>query len=392
MVSGLSASQLMALYRPTNLSGMNERAASFLAGVLGDDGARAFKKAMDGEHSLAAAVVPRAIVSWIDLATKFSYRGNIPGVENTFVEFRKSERGFNGAISIGSDIYNFSNATPYHLAASVAVALGVDETGLTTKTRDATLQRLGKSIDTLVKSRVAVAALERRKLQKGIAPGLEVKKSGDNTIKTHNYNHVLSPEHREAGYQLHVHHTPKQGALKASLTHRDPVMGLSEVGHIKASHDGQNLTVTDTDMKPEHMGKGLGASMHEAMMAHGFHSGARQLVGPETTMKTEQPGASAKPTAQQAALEPAAPSFQTAQPRPPAKAQTAKISKSESGVKCPTCRRLQFQDGQFVGCFCFRDLAKAVSILKADAGGYTLRFDAEWDADAILALRESMRE
>lgn len=474
---------------------MNDRASSFLVGVLGEPGARAFKKAMEAEGTLAGAVVPRAIVSWLDLATKFSYSGNIPGLENTFVEFRKSDKGYDGAISIGTDIYNFTNASPYHLAASVAVALGVDDTGITTQTRDATLQRLGKSIDALVKSQVVGAALEKRKLQKTVPPGPEIRQKTGQSVRVHNYDHVLSPEHKQAGYQIHVHHTPKLGAMQASLTHRDPVLGLTEVGHIKASHDGQNITVADADMHPDHMGKGLGSAMYEAVMAHGFHSGARQVVGdvhdalskkmldpnagyqlshehqsvgngqmitkvnvhspagehvgaatfmhhpsglrlstvvvddahqrmgigsamlshaqkmtgkplvdstqqtPEGAAlwqarplaQTELPGSANKPTAQQEALKPEAPSFQTAQPRP-MKGQTARISKSEAGHKCPTCRRVQMQGDQFVGCFCFRDLAKAVSILKADAGGYTVRFDAEWDADAIRALRESMRE
>lgn len=428
---------------------MNERASSFLAGVLGDDGARAFKKAMEREQSLAAAVVPRAIVSWLNLATNFSYSGNIPGLENTFVEFKKSDRGYDGAISIGHEIYSFKNATPYHLAASVAVALGIDETGVTDQTRDATLQRLGKSIDTLVKSRMSVP--ESQTLLKAISaipPGPEVREVRQRrdafghepaaTTRVHNYDHVLSPEHKQAGYQMHVQHDPKSGRITAKLTHRDPVQGLTQRGYLVADHEGQNLEVFDADLHQDHWGKGLGSALYESVMAHGFHSGARQVVGsihstlaskahqrlsskhdmnyqPTPTpspqlispggpgandarhgpyqyaMKTEMPGSANKPTAQQEALKPQAPQFQTAQPDP-RRMKTARISKAESGVKCGMCRRTQFSDTGFVGCMCFRDLAKSVSILKADASGYTLGFTDDWDADAILALRRTMRE
>jgi GNAT superfamily N-acetyltransferase len=539
---------------------MHDRASSFLVSVLGEPGAKAFQKAMQTERSLASAVVPRVIVSWIDLATKFSYSGAIPGLENTFVEFRKSDKGFDGAISIGSDIYNFSNATACHLAASVAVALGIDTAGVTDQTRDATLQRLGKSIDTLVKSRIASEALEKREaLKKAISlipPGPEVRESrnviapnshlSSQGYRVHNFGHVLSPEHQQAGYQLHVLHNPKSGGINAIMTQRDPVYGLRQVGYLKSIHEGQNLEVNDADLDKSYWGKGLGTAMYEAVMAHGFHSGARQVVGdihstlapkahqrisakhgmdyqatptpapqlisghgpddnrvgpyqyalktelikglngnwqnegysfkqmvsndgnlritahspdgqevgwysfvpagnnslhadssethlehqrkglataayslaekhfgrkltPETSIqspsakalwaqktrpfgKVEQPGTSSKPTPQQEAIKPEAPQFQTTQPKPPPKAQTVRISKSESVVKCSMCRRPQFVDGTFRGCLCFRELSKAVTILKADDRGYTLRFDAEWDTDAIRALRESMRE
>lgn len=431
---------------------MVDRASSFLIGVLGEDGARAFKKALANGDSLQTAVVPRAIMSWLD-QVQGGYSGTIPGLEK-HLEFRKSEKGYDGAIGIGSGRYSFKNASSYHIAAGIAVALGLEKTRIDTRTRDVTLQRLGKSIDVLVKARGASSRLEKStallKAISLISPGAETRerpfvkdKNFGPEYKAHNYSHVLSPEHRDAGYQLHVYHNPKTGGIHALATQKTPG-GLQYAGHIKANHEGQDLSIGESDMLPAHQGKGLGSSMYEATMAHGFHNGARQMTGDvHSTMasntharvsakhgmdyqaqptpfpklaaptpgpfdnrvgpynytlkeevpaveKIEGPGSANKPTAQQAAMAPQAPQFQTQQPKPPGP-KTARISKSESTVKCDMCRRPQFQDGLFVGCFCFRDMAHGVTITKSDQGSYTIAFDAAWDADAILALRQAMR-
>lgn len=139
---------------------MNDRAYSFLIGVLGKDGAHAFKKAIDREASLGGAVVPRAIMSWLNIATKYDYTGGIPGVSNTYLSFKKSETGLDGGISVGEEVYSFSGASAFHVAASVAVALGVENASA--NVRDQTLAKVGKSIDTLVKARIITEQLMRK--------------------------------------------------------------------------------------------------------------------------------------------------------------------------------------------------------------------------------------
>lgn len=141
---------------------MDSRIGQFLAGVLGSDGQRALVKAMKNE-AFASAIVPRTILAWMSLAAQYDYEGSIPGVTNTFLTFKKSEGGFDGAVTLGQEVFKFHDASVYHVAGAVAVALGVGDAQVDGAVRTVTLQRLGKSIDTLVKARVAVDELRKRK-------------------------------------------------------------------------------------------------------------------------------------------------------------------------------------------------------------------------------------
>ena len=130
------------------------RKASFLNSVLGLDGARALIKAAERFDVLSNALVPRAILSWLQVSKAYEYEGGVPGVDNTYLAFKKNEQGFSGAISLGDDVYTFSKASHFHLAAAIGVAIGCDGQPLNAKLRDLDVQRLGKSIDTLVKAKV----------------------------------------------------------------------------------------------------------------------------------------------------------------------------------------------------------------------------------------------
>lgn len=267
---------------------MNDRSYSFLTGVLGIDGARAFKKAIDRESSLGGAVIPRAILSWLTIAAKYDYEGGIPGVENTYLSFKKSETGLDGGISVGTEVYSFKSASTFHVAASVAVALGVEDA--TANVRAQTLAKVGKSIDTLVKARIVTDQL----LRKGIEKDLKC------DCKSENH-------------------------LPACATR---------------------------------------------------------------TKKVELPGAMNKPKEQEMAQAPEAPMPQGQQKqKPPA----FKVTKSEADTKCSMCGRTQFAHGDFIGCLCFRDMARGVRVAKTETG-YSLSFaDREWDADAVQALRAALR-
>lgn len=384
-LNALKCSRQTVLYLPGNLQGrMSDRASSFLIGVLGEDGANAFKKALSNGGSLQSAVVPRAIISWLDQAMVHeSYSGTIPGLTQP-LEFRKSEKGYTGTIGIGEARYTFKNATSYHVAAGIAVALGLEKTRIDSQTRDVTLQRLGKSIDVLVKARSASTRLEDEKLAKRVL----------DPTSGYQIHHEYAPEIAGSGPLLRVKVTSPQGAT---------------VGHALFTHQGPHLQPASVGVEEEHQRRGIASAMYShaqkvtgrklipstmqtdegAALWHG-NNAAPQFGGQPGMAKVEGPGSANKPTAQQAAQAPAAPQFQTQQPKPPGP-KTARISKSEALVKCDMCRRPQFQDGSFVGCFCFRDMAAGVSIIKSDSGSYTLGFDAEWDSDAILALRQAMR-
>jgi len=126
---------------------------SFLSAVLGPNGARALAKACEKEPSLTGAVVPRAILAWVQ--TVGSYRGPVPGGE-TFFSFSKNEdESYSGVAGIGADVRAFHGSLAT-VAAYLSSAVGVDpKEAVSLKELDA--QRLGKSIDVLVKSQHAKA-------------------------------------------------------------------------------------------------------------------------------------------------------------------------------------------------------------------------------------------
>lgn len=145
---------------------MKDREFQFLKGVLGNDGAQALKKAGERDARVSTALMPRTILGWLNLAARFQYEGDLPGVENTYFSVKKAELGYSGAISIGDDVFTFDRASLFHVAASVSVALGTESTKPDPALKDAGIQRLGKSIDTLIKARVACQELKRSKKKK----------------------------------------------------------------------------------------------------------------------------------------------------------------------------------------------------------------------------------
>ena len=464
---------------------MDDRKFKFLRGVLGLDGAMALTKAAERSSHIGSALLPRTILAWLGVAARSDYEGDLPGVDNTYIQFAKSEDHYTGSISIGEVIYSFEKANLYHLAASIAVALGSDHEGIPPALRDLDIQRLGKNIDTLAKARVAIAELKRQRtspeeLFKAIAEipaGAQVGTGGQPPnspgpghihATRFDYSHVLSPAHKKAGYSLHVSHNPVYGTMTGHLKH-----GPLEVGSAKAHVGDVNrhaMSIQDAEIAEPHQGKGLGQHMYEALMAHGYHKlGMREMAGsihssmasrvhaklsskhgldykaaptpaPQLadqtpgpydarhgpynyTIKDEMPMAKKGPTGGAEAPGPAhAPTAPlgplTATPADPTqdskgptlpkvqkpqqlpkipkipkipKLKPIKIGKSQAERKCNLCDIAQMKAGKFVGCFCFRDLAKHTQATP-DGDGYTLEFKAEWDQESILTLLESLGE
>jgi hypothetical protein len=149
---------------------VNQRATSFMSGILGADGARALAKAADRDQRVASALVPRAILGWMSLAARFNYEGQLPGCEDSVFTFRKAERGFSGQIKIGADVFKFENASVFHVASAVAVSLGIEDLALHPAVTQVTLQRLGKSIDTLIKMQVLEKSKNVRQQTSNLTP------------------------------------------------------------------------------------------------------------------------------------------------------------------------------------------------------------------------------
>ena len=265
---------------------MESRKYRFLQAVLGEDGARALAKASARSREIEPALLPRAIMAWLGSAGLGDYEGDIPGVPDTYLQFRKSEEGrFTGSVSIDRVVYTFKRASPLHLAASIAVAVGADQESLSPSLRDLDIQRLGKSLDTLVKARAVVAELRKmRTSEEQLAKTIADTKVGvpvEGKSNTWDYSHLLSPQHTKAGYKLHVGE-PDTELLHAKLRH-----GQLEVGSV-------NGTLSDRDEEgnpslkigfaeipnPKHRGRGLGQLMYEALMTHAFHTkGVREVHG-----------------------------------------------------------------------------------------------------------------
>jgi len=77
-------------------------------------------------------------------------------------------------------------------------------------------------------------------------------------------------------------------------------------------------------------------------------------------------------------------------PKPATTGAKLTLSEKDSRQKCTICLGQQIRDGSFVGCHCFRALAKSVTVNTNRTGTITLTFGAEWDDEAIETLSESL--
>lgn len=143
---------------------MDSKKFQFLTAVVGKEGALALQKAASRSTYLEAAILPRAIVSWLEASQ--DYLGGLPGVENTHLSLTKSEAGFTGDISIGEGVYHFTDSSILHVAAAMVVALEGDKERVAIEMPDRDLAKLGKSVDLLVKARECSRQLMKAKGEK----------------------------------------------------------------------------------------------------------------------------------------------------------------------------------------------------------------------------------
>jgi hypothetical protein len=131
---------------------MDARKLSFLQAVAGEDGANALAKAAAFGPDVEWAIFPRAVMAWLEAVSHIPYDADLPGVAGTRLKLSKNESTYSGCITLGSDLYTFRNASMFHVAGSVAVALGDDADHAPALVSPA-LAKLGKSIDLLVRSK-----------------------------------------------------------------------------------------------------------------------------------------------------------------------------------------------------------------------------------------------
>lgn len=144
----------------SNLTTMNDASFEFLAGVLGSDGARVLKKAAERVPDLDRLLVPRSALSWV--LSRSSFEGSIPGIQNSYLKFAKSETGFEGMVMVRDIPIDFQAVSPEYVAAAIGVAVGIE--GVSPEVNDKTLMKFGKSIDVLVKAQTLIKSMAKIEL------------------------------------------------------------------------------------------------------------------------------------------------------------------------------------------------------------------------------------
>lgn len=417
---------------------MSSLGTQFLSAALGVEGAKALQKAVEREPTLAGVLLPRAILGWLTFTAENEYEGSIPGIENSYVQFAKSEDGFSGSISLSDGVYSFERASLYHLAASMAMALGLEPNGVDSRIRDTVLVKLGESIDTLAKAQVLMHEL---KLQKSLAPqrmtthggyhiehggvgptpysvihtrtqspvqgGIASLKDAQSIADWHHNRYkghfipnlgkaVLDPS---AGYKLNHEHHNIGGDLYTRVTAHAPTGEV--VGDTLLAHKGGNLVAEGVQVHPEHRRKGIASAMYNH---------AQQVTGKTMTPsndqtpmgralwqgnqakpqfgKVELPGQSQKPIPPQGPQMAQPPTKQPKQSQP--KLPSLSVGKNEASQPCEICGGHQFKDNHFVGCICFSDLAKSIKTT-AYGDGYVLDFKNGTDPEVLRALMKNFR-
>lgn len=245
---------------------MDKRTFSFLKSVLGTDGATAMRRAVAKDPRLESYLIPRTFLGWA--MSKSQYEGSMPGVDDVYVQFSKSETGYNGSIGKARlPVTPFTAPNEFHLVAELIQAFGY-EVGPFEGT-DRALSTLGKSVDALLKARALTAKFE------------------------------------------------------------------------KAAQPTQELP--GTTAKPT------------------------EAIGPDEAQK---------PTAVQPKI--------SSKPKLP-KSPMLKVAKKDLSKSCKTCSGIMFKSEKFVGCMCWRDLAKhATTTIYSD--GAVVEFSKAADRQAVFAL------
>jgi hypothetical protein len=93
-------------------------------------------------------------MAWLGIIARNDYEGALPGIQDSYIDFAKNENGtYTGSIAIGEGIFPFHDATVFHLAASISLALGSEQLSDDSSFKDMDLVKLGKSIDLMAKAK-----------------------------------------------------------------------------------------------------------------------------------------------------------------------------------------------------------------------------------------------
>lgn len=122
------------------------QAQNFLTATVGLDGYQALSKAAERLQELESVFVPRAIIAWLDCATRLGFEGQVPGTQARLAK---------GAVDIDGQLYELGAAQSQERlrAGSALIMALLDDVSIPSELDPKQVARLGKSIDTLVKAR-----------------------------------------------------------------------------------------------------------------------------------------------------------------------------------------------------------------------------------------------
>jgi hypothetical protein len=371
----------------------------FLDEVLGVAGAQALRKAIVRQPALQPLLVPRTIMAWVAMASRLGYEGQIPAHEAA-VSLAKTENGYSGRVGD----FEFVDENLYRASARVAVAMGVDGQ-LPAGARALDLERLGKSLDALVKAHV-VAELKKAVLDPNAGYAFKVSHVNfPEVTQTIRHQHAdgargepepypgvqtsvvaHGPDGKVVGHVTFLH--GKDGHLRAPGVFVDPGhrrRGVASHMYALAEKETGKKVVPSSHAEP-------GGNWRGGLLPDGQSLWAGNAANPQFG-KTEAPGTTAKPTEQGGALAPQAPSRQqtSAIPRV-AKPAALRLSEAALCTVCGTCGgKPTIANGRLRTCICYRELGD-VSLKKTEAGDFEVSFGARWDDEArVLFLAERAR-
>lgn len=331
---------------------MDGRQYQFLASVLGDDGAGALKKATERSAELEHALVPRAILAWIGTVRR-SYEGGLPGIDESYVRFEKGEgERYSGSVAIDGQVYNFMDSQVEHLAAAVAVALGVDHR-VARGLRDIDIDRLGISIDLLARAKEMSRDLAKSEKIKCAECGASIYQMTGGRVGFHSLKGKKCPG---SGKEAVLEKQSMGGAAGGTATPGKSAAPIKP----KAPTAPTSVAEKFTPEKPKISKPVTPKAAKPAIFTPKPLAGAKPSLGakPSPTMKS-------------------------------AASYTLKVTKAESEGVCPVCGGYLFHGKVFGGCHCFVELAKfATATWNGD--GFDLALGEEWDRDALMTFLETL--
>ena len=338
---------------------MNKK-RQFLIAILGEDGTQALQKACIRNPELETAILPRALWAWLENGGP-SFSGAIPGTEGTYLEFRKSEsNSYNGVVKLNGELHSFHNESLVYVGACAAVALGADGERVSKRLKDTTAIKLAKSIDGLVRATV-ISQLKKASTGSAESAGPPAK--------------AIAPMKPNAPTPA----DPRQNG-------KGPTVGMRP--QLPKLPTGQVVPFTSADV--------AGATGPRANAAPTAPSGNTTPAGTPISQTAELPRTTrnkeASPLDQSkipkvaAVKEVKAPEVKTPEP----KKKTVAVTKSEAVASCSVCGQRNIVNNSFVGCMCFRALAKSVTLTTTPIT-YRLSFGADWDRESITTLTEVFR-